>query len=63
MARPLWFVKLLEKTFPNVKFIAKLTRIPIIGKFIDIFLFQDDEIIYLPKDNVIPVNINLENKE
>jgi ferredoxin len=62
MARPLWFVKLLEKTFPNVKFIAKLTRIPIIGKFIDIFLFQDDEIIYLPKDNVIPVNINLENK-
>jgi ferredoxin len=62
MARPLWFVKLLEKTFPNVKFIAKLTRIPVIGKLIDIFLFQDDEIIYLPKDNVISVNVELENQ-
>jgi ferredoxin len=62
MARPLWFVKLLEKTFPNVKFIAKLTRIPVIGKLINIFLFQDDEIIYLPKDNVIPVNVEVESK-
>ena len=62
MTRPLWFVKLLEKTFPNVKFIAKLTRVPVIGKLIDILLFQDDDIIYLPKDNVIPININLENK-
>ncbi|MBY9010199.1 MAG: 4Fe-4S ferredoxin, partial [Candidatus Lokiarchaeota archaeon] len=63
MARPLWFVRLLEKTFPNIKFIAKLTRIPILGKIIDLLLFKDDEIIYLPKDIVIPVNSELPNQE
>ena len=57
MARPLWFVKLLEKTFPNVQLIAKLTKIPIIGKLIDMLLFKDDEIIYLPKDSVIPLDL------
>ena len=62
MARPLWFVKLLERTFPNVKFIAKLTRVPVIGKLIDILLFQDDDIIYLPKDDVIPVNVEVKNQ-
>jgi len=63
MARPLWFVRLLEKTFPNIKFIAKLTRIPILGKLIDFLLFKDDEIIYLPKDIVIPINSELNGQE
>jgi len=63
MARPLWFVRLLEKTFPNIKLIAKLTRIPILGKIFDLLLFKDDEIIYLPKDIVIPVNSELPNQE
>ena len=63
MARPLWFVTLLEKTFPNIKFIAKLTRVPFIGKLIDILLFQDDEIIYLPKDTVIPINSEIKNPD
>ncbi|MCJ7649210.1 MAG: 4Fe-4S binding protein [Candidatus Lokiarchaeota archaeon] len=63
MARPLWFVRLLEKTFPNIKFIAKLTRIPILGKLIDLLLFKDDEIIYLPKDIVIPINSELNGQE
>lgn len=56
MARPLWFVKLLKKAFPNVKFIAKLTRFPIIGKIFDFLLFKEDEIIYLPLDKVIPID-------
>ena len=63
MARPLWFVRLLEKTFPNIKFIAKLTSIPILGKLIDLLLFKDDEIIYLPKDIVIPINSELNGQE
>ena len=63
MSRPLWFVRLLEKTFPNIKFIAKLTRIPILGKLIDLLLFKDDEIIYLPKDIVIPINSELNGQE
>jgi ferredoxin len=56
MARPLWFVKLLKKVFPGVKNIAKLTRIPILGKIFDLLLFEGDEIIYLTKDSVIQIN-------
>ena len=62
MARPLWFVELLKKTFPNIRFIAKLTRIPILGKFFDLAMFEGDEIIYLTQDSVIQVNKEL-NKE
>ena len=53
MARPLWFVELIKKTFPQVRGIAKLTNVPIIGKIIDKLLFEGDDIIYLPKDNVV----------
>ena len=63
MARPLWFVSLLEKTFPNIKLIAKLTRFPIIGKFFDWLLFEGDEIIYLTQDRVISINIEVEKQE
>jgi Fe-S-cluster-containing hydrogenase component 2 len=56
MARPLWFVKLLKKLFPNVKFIAKLTNIPLLGNVFDFLLFRGDDIIYLPQDTVIEVN-------
>jgi len=55
-------VELLKKTFPNIRFIAKLTRIPILGKFFDLAMFEGDDIIYLTKDNVIQVNREL-NKE
>ncbi|UCC18169.1 MAG: 4Fe-4S binding protein [Promethearchaeota archaeon] len=56
MARPLWFVKLLKKTFPNVKFIAKLTKFPILNKIFDHLLFRGDDIIYLPQDKTIGIN-------
>jgi ferredoxin len=60
MARPLWFVKLLEKTFPNIKLIAKLTRIPILRKIFDLLLFEGDNLIYLTKDKVISINQEVE---
>ena len=56
MARPLWFVKLLKKAFPNVKFIAKLTNLPILGAIFDQLLFKGDDIIYLTQDKVIEIN-------
>ncbi|MFX1567856.1 MAG: hypothetical protein ACFFCV_05750 [Promethearchaeota archaeon] len=56
MARPLWFVKLLKKAFPNIKFIAKLTNLPILSTFFDLLLFKGDDIIYLPKDKIIEIN-------
>lgn len=62
MARPLWYVELLKKTFPNIKFIAKLTRVPILRKIFDMAMFEGDDIIYLTQDNVIQVNKEL-NKE
>ncbi|MHA1914276.1 MAG: 4Fe-4S binding protein [Promethearchaeota archaeon] len=56
MARPLWFVKLLKKTFPNIKLIAKMTNLPVIGTIIDDLLFKDDDIIYLPQDKIIEID-------
>ncbi|MHA2391216.1 MAG: 4Fe-4S dicluster domain-containing protein [Promethearchaeota archaeon] len=56
MTRPLWFVQLLKKTFPNVKFIAKLTNLPILGKLIDYLLFRGDDIIYLPQDKILEID-------
>jgi len=55
-------VELLKKTFPNIRFIAKLTRIPVLGKFFDLVMFEGDQIIYLTQDNVIQINKEL-NKE
>jgi Pyruvate/2-oxoacid:ferredoxin oxidoreductase delta subunit len=52
----MWFVKLLMKAFPNIKVIAKLTRVPLLGKIMDKLLFDGDDIIYLAKDKVIAVN-------
>ena len=58
MARPVWFVNLLKRFFPDRFRLAKLTRWPMIGKIVDSTLFRGDEIVYLTKDNIIPVNID-----
>ncbi|TFF97358.1 MAG: 4Fe-4S dicluster domain-containing protein [Promethearchaeota archaeon] len=63
MTRPIWFVLLLKKAFPSIKILAKLTNLPLIGKIFDLLLFKEDDIIYLPKDNVIEVNQSLETPE
>ncbi|TXT58901.1 MAG: Electron transport complex subunit RsxB [Promethearchaeota archaeon] len=56
MARPLWFVKLLKKTFPSIKLLAKLSNLPILRNIFDLLLLKGDDIIYLPKDTVIKIN-------
>ena len=63
LGRPLWFVELIKKTFPRVKLIAKLTKLPIIGRIIEHMLFEGDDIIYLMKDQVIQVNKPIEQEE
>ncbi len=60
MGRPLWFVGLLKKAFPARFVAAKLTRIPLIGTAIDRCFFAGDDIIYLPKDRVIPLHISVD---
>ena len=56
MSQPVWFVKLLQKVFPCSFSLARLTRIPIVGRITDRLLFEGDDNIYLPQDRVIPVN-------
>lgn len=52
MARSLRFVALLKKTFPRRAMIAKMTRVPGIGRLVEKMMFEGDDIIYLPKDSV-----------
>jgi len=56
MASPVWFVNLIKKTFPQRFIMARLTKVPLIGKGIDYLLFGGDDIIYLPKDRTVKVN-------
>ncbi len=62
MARPLWLVTLLKKTFPNRKMIAKATNYPLIGRLVNKLLFDGDSIIYLPKDSVAQKTIEIGKK-
>jgi ferredoxin len=57
--KPLWFVHILKKTFPNVKVIAKLTNFPVLGKIFDKLMFEGDDIIYLLQDKFIKVDKSL----
>jgi hypothetical protein len=59
MSQPIWFVKLIQRFFPQRFLLARLTRIPIIAKITDRLLFEGDDLIYLPHDRVIPVNQTL----
>ena len=61
MSQPIWFVKLLQRLFPRRFLLARLTRIPVVGRITDRLLFEGDELIYLPQDQVIPVNQALDN--
>lgn len=61
MARPLWFVEFLKSIFPLRFTLAKLTKFPVIGEMVDYVFFNGDDIIYLPKDEIIPINQHMEN--
>ncbi|MBN2027338.1 MAG: 4Fe-4S binding protein [Actinobacteria bacterium] len=56
MSSPLWFVNLIKKTFPQRFMLARLTRLPLVGKGIDYLLFGGDDIIYLPKDRTVKID-------
>lgn len=52
MARPLWQVNLIKKGFPTPR-IARLTRLPFLGKLVRLALFHNDHIVYLPIDESV----------
>ena len=60
MGRPLWLVELIKKTFPNRFLVAKLTKWPVIGRILDHWLFEGDDLVYLPQNRVIPINESLD---
>jgi ferredoxin len=53
MGRPLWVVDLLKKIYPGRFVVAKATRLPIIGRLVDHWLFNGDGLIFLPQDEVV----------
>ncbi len=56
MARPIWFVALLKRAFAGRFWMAKTTKVPIIEKLIDHLFFSKDDIVYLPKNQVIEIH-------
>jgi len=55
MPRSKWFVAALKKGFPQRFLFSRFTKIPIIRQLVDHMLFEGDDILYLPKDDVIQV--------
>ncbi len=62
MKRPL-HVRLIEAVFPFRFALARLTRIKPIGKLVDRLLFEHDDLFYLPKDDVVEINREVETPE
>ncbi|MCJ7653503.1 MAG: 4Fe-4S binding protein [Actinobacteria bacterium] len=55
MSKPMWFVKIVKLGFPTRFITARLTKVPVIGKLMERWLFEGDSIIILPRENVVPV--------
>jgi ferredoxin len=56
MSRPLWFVHLLRKAFPSRFIAAKATHLPILGTLVNRWLFEGDDLFYLPSDKVLQIH-------
>lgn len=64
MDRTLLFSKILEKLYPYRVTLAKMTKLPLLGKIIDtIFFSKGDDLIYLPKNELVQVNEYVEAPE
>ena len=53
MSRPLWLVTFLKKVYPARYLVAQATRLPLVGKAIGRFFFEGDNMLYLPRDQVV----------
>jgi len=52
MSRPIWLVELIKRTFPQRFLAARTTRMPLLGSLLDHWLFEGDDLFYLPKEDV-----------
>ena len=55
----LWIIKLIKSNFKKRFYLAKLSKKPLIGSIIDWIFFENDDLVYLPKDTVV-LEINQE---
>jgi ferredoxin len=60
MASPYWTRTLINKIFGARFFLSRLTHWRPAGWLIDRLLFRDDDVIFLPSDQVFPVNESVE---
>jgi len=54
----LWLVRLLKSNFRHRFRLARLSRLPLLGPVMDWMLFGGDDLVYLPKDRVVQVEVN-----
>jgi ferredoxin len=54
MSRPVWLVGLIKRTFPGRFALARVTKAPVMGKVLDRWLFDGDDLFYLPPDRLAP---------
>lgn len=59
----MWLVQLLKVAFPARFLMARMTRVPALGRVVDRLCFDGDDLIYLPARRVIPVNRALASPE
>ena len=56
MASPFWVRKIINLTFGQRYRLSQMTNVAGLGRLIEWALFEDDDIMILPQDRVIPVN-------
>jgi ferredoxin len=56
----MWFVELVKMSFPGRFLLARMTHAPVFGKVIDHLLFRGDDIVYLPRDQVLQIGASVE---
>jgi ferredoxin len=60
MSRPEWVVDLIKMAFPGRFLAARATRLLVLGRLLDRWLFDGDALMILAKDEVIPIGESIE---
>jgi ferredoxin len=56
MSRPVWFNQFIKKIFPIRFLAARSTKLPVFGDVIYHWLFKGDDLVYLPSNQLIPID-------
>ncbi|MCX6002320.1 MAG: 4Fe-4S binding protein, partial [Chloroflexi bacterium] len=61
--RPTWLVALIRAGFPGRFVLAGVTRWPVVGKALQKWLFDGDDLVFLPSDRVVQVGLDVDAPE